>query len=330
MDHLTRCILFTLCGIPLALGGGMMAVGGHRNAPGQKHTGVALASLSGVGYLVFGAGLLFSLRLGYLLSGLLISLSLAAVTTALHSSIGKTVSSGFLRVLRRILLTVVQLVLYVVCLRKVGEKEKLVGVVMALGATALLGLDWLANERMWRRRRARKLVNSPVMVQVMELVKSRSCVAVQILPDRVRLFDRLPNTDFCKGEDYKAPAPSFTPPAHWAPWFRSGAWCHEVLFSAHDYPALDQEQVELCALGLRKKLPGFLSCHHHSSHSQTSKAVYNEERKAYVRTTYITHLYDDWLLFHQPTCKAMLRAMREEEKRHRTEAKAAPRGNSWE
>lgn len=324
MDHLNRCIFFVLCTVPMALGCGMIWVGNRRKAIVQAILGGVLSVFATIGCVIFGLGMLLSLRWGYLLTGILISAPLAVFVTMIHDAMDRAVSNKFARFLLRFLLTVLHLAACVVCLRQEGAGHRARAIVMTYVCSSLLYM-WL---RVWQRRRAKKLAETPVMLKVAELCDAYGCVAIQLQPDRARLFDHLPNTDFCHYENYRSKTPVFAPPDHWAPWFRNGAWVQEVKYATFDYPAMTEQQLEICAQGLRIMLSGFRSCNHHSYHKETDhKAVYDEygDKKIADGTITTTHLYDDQLLYKIDAYQAMKKAQKGGNPNN-----TPARRNSWE
>jgi hypothetical protein len=169
------------------------------------------------------------------------------------------------------------------------------------------------------------------MKQALLLCKSGECVAVQILADRIRLFDRLPNPQYCKSEDHSSASLTLTPPWWWKSWLEGEGCFREVMFKDYDYPELKEEQMQLCAEGLVSALRGFGSAHHTSTHRQTTNAVYDESRKSYVKTTYVTKLFEDYLVFRLADFRAAERERQEAQKGKASGIQTAgTKGNSWE
>ena len=330
MTNFDRCLFFTLCGILLAIGVAMTLAAEKDGRKGLKNAGYTVTTISVIGYMIFGFLMFISFRWGYLLSGVVISGAIAAGVIALHHAIHETVQKRGLRIALRIVLTIVQLVLYIVCMLPVADDEKMVGALMALGFGLVMGVVYFLNKARWDRRRGRVLTDSPVMQQVVELCRSGNYVAVQILPDRVRLFSTLPTLNYCKSEDYNAASVTLKTPSKWDPWLKSGAWNLELIFQEYNYPAMSTEQMEKCADGLARRLGKFGVTHHHSSYSFTNKPYYDKSRSAYVRVTNVTHLFDDRLVFHLPTYREGVRLEEERQKARTKEAQSVPKRNSWE
>lgn len=329
MDHLTRCILFVLCSVPLSLGIGTTLIGLRREAKAQKISGILIAALSALASLYFGIGMLRLKGLPYLFAGILIACPLGVVAAALHNALDKSAANGFSRGMSRVLLTILHLAVWLGSMQLVGHDHMALGILVSIDAAVVLCLYWV----FWRNARAKKLASSPVMRRVVKLCREYKCVAVQLCPDRVRLFDHLPDQGFCKSELHYVPSQPFVPPALWAPWFAEGAWCQELKFADAEYPSMTQEQLELCAQGLKKKLKGFVSCHHHCTHRSSS---YTDTRDANdhivtTKTTYITHLYDDQLLYKKSALSSLQKNPENKKQRRKKQAQsAAAKQNSWE
>ncbi|MBR5289120.1 MAG: hypothetical protein IKU34_11120 [Clostridia bacterium] len=327
MEHLDRCIFLVFCSIPLTLGIGLMIAGFRRKAQIRKFLGIALTIISALGCNSFAIGLFFSGQLLYLISGILIAIPPAVAIIFLDNALDQSALGGFVRVLLRFFLTVVHLAICVGALMLVGHEQALMGILVALDSAAVLSLFLF----MQRFMRAAKLANSPVMKQVRRLYREYNCAAIQLCTDRVRLFDHLPNLYFCRDEDYRSSTMDFQPPEHWQPWFEEGAWRHELRYADLGYPAMSEEQLKLCATGLKRKLSGLRTCHHHSRYLYTPPTHYDEKRGTHVRTTYVTHLYDDQLLYKASAYQSMTRNTQTQKvRRQKAQKTAKAKGNSWE
>ena len=331
MSHFTKCFLMILSGILLAAGVAMTLAAEKNKREKLKNAGYVICTIGVFGYIVFGFLLLVTLRFGMMLVGIMVSAPVAVAVIALHYGISETVKKPAARKLLRVLLTIAHFAIYVLCAFPIARGEKQVSIPLALLCSVVLAAVYFIGKWIRKKKRAKVLVDSPVMKQALLLCKSGECVAVQILADRIRLFDRLPNPQYCKSEDHSSASLTLTPPWWWKSWLEGEGCFREVMFKDYDYPELKEEQMQLCAKGLVSALRGFGSAHHTSTHRQTTKAVYDESRNSYVKTTYVTKLFEDYLVFRLADFRAAERERQEAQKGKASGIQTAgTKGNSWE
>lgn len=324
------CALLLLCGILMGLGGGILFSYKEPRTPPPAANALAyiLMTVSILGGLFFGANLLLRLRISLLVSSLFASIALAAICMLWHSC-AAGLRSGGARKFFHVLITLASVGLGLLHLTLLCGNSAGAVVPASLVSLLLTGLVWLLYRQIDRSRRKGTLAKSPVMQEVLEFCRTHNAAAIQLFQDRVRIYDRLPNAAYCKGESVT----NFSrndPPAHWKPYLQGEGCCREIIFSALAYPNMDHEQVELCAKGLAAKLPGFKAVYHYATNSVDKGTHYNESRGAYVHTTETTIYVDEWFLFRQEAAKAQSGQDKAKDDLARAIRDSAPKGNTWE
>lgn len=152
--------------------------------------------------------------------------------------------------------------------------------------------------------RIKKYARNPLMKEIVLFCKERHIVGVLCYKKELFFFTDLANAALCESEHRAMTAinhkdslnlqASYTGPKGLAQLQQSASCVGKILLSERNYPDIPDLNIFAKALAKKWKDCKIAS---HSAHVSYKTTKYDTNRKAYVTTDYITHLYDDAFVF---------------------------------